>query len=67
MMRKGCGPGRKMLFDSEIEFYARADSRRVFCEYAAIPIEQKLSRFSNGPFWRTAAVHMQTASLTDKG
>jgi hypothetical protein len=30
MTRKGCSPERKMLFDSEIEFHATADSRRVF-------------------------------------
>jgi hypothetical protein len=34
---------RKMFFDSEIEFYARADSRRVFCEYATTPMEQNLA------------------------
>jgi hypothetical protein len=32
-----------MFFDSEIEFYARADSRRVFCEYATTPMEQNLA------------------------
>jgi hypothetical protein len=28
-VRKGCGPGHKLLFDSEIEFHARGGSRRV--------------------------------------
>src|SRR5260370_25626030 len=44
-----CGPGCKMLFDSAIEFYARADSRRVFCEYAATPIEQNLAHSRMAP------------------
>jgi hypothetical protein len=63
MVCNGCGPGRKMLFDSEIKFHARAHSRRVFLRIRRDP-NNRTWPSSNDCFWRKAAVGGQFRSAS---